>query len=48
LLLRPFLTTATFVLADVVVIFILGLICFVPFGLFVRGVVSGRSSPPMW
>jgi len=48
LLLRPFLTTAPFVLADVVVIFILGLICFVPVGLFVRGVVSGRSSPPMW
>jgi len=33
-------------LADVVVIFILGLICFIPFALFVRGVVSGRRSSP--
>jgi hypothetical protein len=46
LLLQPFLTTAPFVLADVVVIFILGLICFIPFGLFVRGVVSPRSLSP--
>lgn len=47
LLLRPFLTAAPFVPVDVVVIFILGLICFIPFALFVRGVVSGRSSSPM-
>jgi hypothetical protein len=47
LLLRPFLTAAPFVLADVVVVFILGLICFIPFALFVRGVLSGRSSSPM-
>jgi hypothetical protein len=47
LLLRPFLTAAPFVLADVVVIFVLGLICFIPFALFVRGVLSGRSSSPM-
>ena len=40
LLLQPLLTTAPFALADVVVISIMGLICFVPFGLFVRGVVS--------
>ena len=46
LLLQPFLTAAPFVLADVVVIFILGLICFIPFALFVRGVVSGRRSSP--
>ena len=38
LLLQPFLTAAPFVLADVVVIFIMGLICFIPFALFVRGV----------
>ena len=44
LLLQPFLTTAPFVLADVVVIFIMGLICFVPFARFVRGAVSKRSS----
>ncbi|MCJ7738818.1 MAG: hypothetical protein MUQ10_16140, partial [Anaerolineae bacterium] len=40
LLLQPLLTTAPFVLADVVVISIMGLIFFVPFGLFVRGLVS--------
>ncbi len=40
LLLQPLLTTAPFALADVVVISIMGLICFVPFGLFVRGVVA--------
>jgi hypothetical protein len=39
LLLRPLLSTAPFVLADVVVTFILGLICFIPFALFVRGAV---------
>ena len=40
LLLQPFLTTVPFVLADVVVIFTMGLICFIPFALFVRGVRS--------
>ncbi len=47
LLLQPFLTAAPFVLTDVVVIFIMGLICFIPFALFVRGVVSGRRSSPV-
>ncbi|MFQ5812327.1 MAG: hypothetical protein ACE5I2_03930 [Anaerolineae bacterium] len=46
LLLQPFLTTAPFVLADVVVISTMGLICFIPFALFVRGVVSNRNSSP--
>jgi hypothetical protein len=40
LLLQPLLTAAPFALADVIVVFILGLICFIPFGLFVRGVAS--------
>ena len=40
LLLQPLLTDAPFALADIVVTFILGLICFVPFALFVRGLVS--------
>jgi hypothetical protein len=44
LLLRPFLTAAPFALADVVVVLIMGLICFIPFALFVRGVVSKRGS----
>ena len=43
LLLRPSLTGESFVLADVVAVFILGLICFIPFALFVRGVLSKRS-----
>ena len=43
LLVQPFLTAAPFVLTDVVVILILGLICFVPFALFVRGVLGGLS-----
>jgi hypothetical protein len=38
LLLQPVLTDAPFVLADVVVIAIMGLVCFIPFALFVRGV----------
>ena len=43
LLLQPFLTAAPFVLVDVVVIFVMGLICFIPFAFFVRGVASNRS-----
>ncbi len=44
LLLQPLLTAAPFVLIDVVVIFTMGLICFIPLALFVRGVVSNRNS----
>ena len=40
LLLQPALTDAPFVLIDVIVVFVMGLICFIPFGLFVRGVVK--------
>lgn len=47
LLLQPFLTSAQFVLVDVVVIFTMGMICFIPFALFVRGVVSNRNSSPV-
>jgi hypothetical protein len=43
MLLQPFLTAAPFALAEVVVVFSMGLICFVPFALFVRGALSGRS-----
>jgi hypothetical protein len=44
LLLQPFLTAAPFAPVDVIVVSILGLICFVPLGLFARGVVNtGRS-----
>jgi hypothetical protein len=47
LLLGPFLTGGPSALADVAVVAVLGLICFVPFALFVRGVVSGRRSSPV-
>lgn len=43
LLLQPLLTTAPFAVADVVVIFTMGLICFIPFVLFVRGVIAKHS-----
>ncbi len=46
LLLQPFITSAPFSLVDVVVIFVMGLICFIPFALFIRGVMSNRNSPP--
>lgn len=42
LLLQPILTNAVLVLTDVVVIFIMGLICFIPFVLYVRGVMANR------
>jgi hypothetical protein len=45
LLLQPFLSPAPFALVDVVVVFAMGMICFIPFGLFLRGAVSGRISP---
>lgn len=43
LLIQPLLTTAPFVIADVIVIFVMGLICFIPFGLFVRGVLTKKQ-----
>ena len=46
LVLQPFLTAAKFSPVDVAVVFVMGLVCFVPLALFVRGVVSGRRSTP--
>jgi hypothetical protein len=40
-ILQPFLTATPFPLTDFVVILVMGLVCFVPFGLFVRGVLKG-------
>lgn len=40
LLLQPLLTSAPFAIADVIVIAIMGLICFIPFGMVVRGAVK--------
>lgn len=42
LLLQPFITNAPFSLVDVLVTFVLGLICFIPFSLFLRGILSDR------
>lgn len=39
-LLQPFLSTLPFRMEDFVVILVMGLVCFIPFGLFVRGVLS--------
>ena len=46
LLLQPFITAAPFALLDVVVVTTMGLICFIPFALFVRGVVQAAACPP--
>jgi hypothetical protein len=43
LLLNPLFTGALFVLADVIVILVMGLVCFIPFGLFLRGVLAETS-----
>jgi hypothetical protein len=37
LMLRPFIAAAQFVLSDVLVVFVMGMVCFIPFALFVRG-----------
>lgn len=46
LLIQPLLTDAPFALTDIVVVAIMGMICFIPFGLFVRGVLSDESPSP--
>jgi hypothetical protein len=43
LILRPFITAAQFVLCDVLVISVMGMVCFIPFALFVRGAASKRN-----
>jgi hypothetical protein len=43
LLLQPFLTGAPFAVIDVIVIFVMGLICFIPFALFARGVAKSKN-----
>ena len=40
LLLQPLLTNAPFAIVDVIVILVMGSICFIPFGLFMRGAIS--------
>ncbi|MGD8813521.1 MAG: hypothetical protein PVI78_03495 [Anaerolineales bacterium] len=43
MLVQPILTEAPFPLVDIVVVFVMGLICFVPFGLYLRGVLTTRK-----
>jgi len=40
LLLQPILTNTPLATIDIIVVLIMGLICFIPFGLFVRGAIS--------
>jgi hypothetical protein len=44
LILRPYMTAAQFVLGDVLAVFVMGMVCFIPFALFVRG-ASGVIAP---
>jgi len=46
LLLQPLLTTVPFAATDVIVVLVMGLICFVPFVLFARGVIAKQSPSP--
>jgi hypothetical protein len=45
LLLQPLLTPASFAVADVIVISVMGLVCFIPFVLFLRGVLAKTQVP---
>jgi hypothetical protein len=46
LLVQPLIKDATLPLVDVTIVFLMGMICFIPFGLFVRGVVSKGIRQP--
>jgi hypothetical protein len=45
-ILQPFLTATPFPLTDFLVILVMGLVCFVPFALFVRGVLKSSGISP--
>jgi hypothetical protein len=45
LILQPLMIAAPFPLTDVLVVFVMGMVCFIPFALFVRGAASGRNPP---
>ena len=44
LLLQPLLTSAPFAFTDVLVIAVMGLVCFIPFGMFVRGAIKAHRA----
>ncbi len=43
LVMHPYIIDVPFPLIDIVVVFIMGLVCFIPFFLFARGVISSRN-----
>lgn len=45
LIVGPFMTSAEFVLLDVLVILVMGMVCFIPFILYARSVVSNKPVP---
>jgi hypothetical protein len=40
MVLQPVMTSEPFILTDIIIVLIMGLVCFIPFGLFIRGVIS--------
>jgi len=44
MIIQPLLTDVPFLVVDTAIVFVMGLIFFVPFALFIRGIVSGRKS----
>jgi hypothetical protein len=46
LIIEPLLTTTPFLLVDVIVVSIMGLICFIPLILFIRGILTQENSSP--
>jgi hypothetical protein len=47
LIVRPYITTAQFAPVDVLVVTLMGMLCFVPFVLFLRGLISKRKPLPL-
>ena len=47
LVVQPLISSAPFGLVDVIVVFLMGFICFIPMIFFLRGVESVKSSPPL-
>ncbi|MBG7610452.1 MAG: hypothetical protein IZT55_06260 [Anaerolineae bacterium] len=46
LVLQPILTDMPFVLIDILTIIIMGMVCFIPFAVYLRGVISYQESDP--
>ena len=44
MIIQPLLTTTPFLLVDILVVSIMGLICFIPLALFIRGVIAKDNS----